>query len=785
MKKRFFSILLSLCMVLMLCPMTVFAEDGTAAELQNLLDNGGTVTLERDYTIDTSLEVNNTVTLDLNGHVIKMTGNVSVIKINSGGNLTLQDCDSEATHDDSSLPVGGVITGGNATLGGGVYIGSGSFTMNGGTIENCSASSGGGVGISSGGFTMNGGTIENCSASSGGGVYINTGSFTMYGGTIENCSGSYRGGGVYISSGGFTMSDGTIKNCSASTDSGGRGGGVHINSRGNFTMDGGTIEECNAYSGGGVGTYNGFTMNGGTIEDCSASKGGGVGIEDGSFTMSNGTIKKCSGSYSGGGVHINSSGSFTMNGGAIENCSAYDNKGGGGGVNVDNKGNFTMNGGAIENCSAEYGGGVRVVYFGSSFTSNGGIVKDTVFIGDGTSLQTASSGSYTTFYSEVKNMGTISGGVYYGGIINIGGQVTDNTYHTVHFNSNGGSSVPTQWFVNTSTAKALQPATNPTKEGYTFAGWYTDETLTNQYKFEDAVTENITLYAGFEPLTYTITYDGGDSEGSIASGTKTHGVNYTLSSETYTREGYVQTGWKDGNGREYELGDSYTIDAELTLYPVWDEIIEVPFTTTVKQGGNVAPGKTVFNLQLVGDQGENLSSEDVKVTASITTNGAGSYEGIMTITGPSEDLLAMLRDGVFVKQVNAGEDGWIYDDKVWGLRYKGEIALAYDDEILPPSSMLIFPAILVPSENGSYYEIPDDVYAVEQMSFTNTYTKSTTEPTEPTKPMSSTPTTNATTSVQTGDNSNLMLWLVLLAVSAAGVIGTGVYSRRRRSSRTK
>ncbi|MCF2553932.1 InlB B-repeat-containing protein [Faecalicatena contorta] len=777
MKKRFFSILLSLCMVLMLCPVTVFAEDGTATELQSLLNSGGTVTLSKDYTIDTTLNVNNTVTLDLNGHVIKMTGNVSVIKINSGGNLTLQDCDSEATHDDSSLPVGGVITGGNATLGGGVYIGSGSFTMNGGTIENCSASKGGGVGISSGGFTMYGGTIENCSASSGGGVYINTGSFTMNGGTIENCSGSYRGGGVYISSGGFTMYGGTIENCKASTDSGGSGGsggGVHISSGGSFTMNGGTIEDCSAYSGGGVGTYKGFTMNGGTIEDCSAFKGGGVGIEDGSFTMSNGTIKNCSGSYSGGGVHINNSrGSFTMKGGAIENCSANNRQGGGGGVNVEGGGNFTMSAGTIENCSAEFGGGVRVAY-SSIFTSNGGIVNDTVFISDGGRLQ--SSGSYTTFYSEVKNMGTISGGVYYGGIIDKGGEVTD-TYHTVHFNSNGGSSVPTQWFVNTSTAKALQPATDPTKEGYTFTGWYTDETLTNQYKFEDAVTENITLYAGFEPLTYTITYNGGEgSTGSIAEGTKTHGVDYTLSSETFTREGYVQTGWMDEEGERYNLGGTYTTNENVTLYPVWDEIIEVPFTTTVKQGGNVAPGKTVFNLQLIDSQGNDLSFEDVKVTASITTNGAGSYEGTMTITGPSEDLLAMLNDGVFVKQVNAGEDGWIYDDKVWGLRYKGEIALAYDDEILPPSSVLIFPATLVPSENVSHYEIPDDAYAVDQMSFTNTYTKSIAKTTD------SNSKDGTKTNIQTGDNSNLTLWIVLLAVSAMAVISTTVYSRRRRSS---
>lgn len=277
---------------------------------------------------------------------------------------------------------------------------------------------------------------------------------------------------------------------------------------------------------------------------------------------------------------------------------------------------------------------------------------------------------------------------------------------------------------------------------------------------------------------YIVTYDPGEyGTGSIEAGVKTYDEPFTLSSETFKREGYVQTGWRDANYWMYfALGDTYYADEDVTLYPIWDEVIEIPFTTTVKQGGNVAPGKTVFNLQLIDSQGNDLSSGKVKVTASITTNGAGSYEGTMTITAPSEDILAMLSDGVFVKQVNAGEDGWIYDDKVWGLRYKGEIALAYDDEILPPSSMLIFPAILVPSENGSYYEIPDDAYAVDQMSFTNTYTKSVAKTTD------SNSKNGTTTNMQTGDNSNLALWFVLLAVSAVAVIFTGVYSRRRRSS---
>ena len=84
--------------------------------------------------------------------------------------------------------------------------------------------------------------------------------------------------------------------------------------------------------------------------------------------------------------------------------------------------------------------------------------------------------------------------------------------------------------------------------------------------------------------------------------------------------------------------------------------------------------------------------------------------------------------------------------------------------------MLILPAISEETDDGVYYDIDWDAIDWEEpqsedMRFTNTYTKSTTEPGTP----------------DTGDNGNLTLWLALLAVSAAGVIGTGVYSKRRRS----
>ena len=386
MKRRILSIVLTICMVLMLLPITVFAANDDATELQNLLNNGGTVQLTRDYFIDTTLDVKNTVTLDLNGHVIKMTGSDGVIVV-SWCNLTLQDSNKTATHTDSTLPAGGVITGGNAMRGGGVYISTnGSMTMNGGTIANCSAENGGGVATYNGSFTMNGGTIKNCTATNsdynfgGGGVYVaSTCSMTMNGGTIENCSSTTTGGGVF--------------------------------SKGNFSMSGNAI-----------------------IRGCSAKIVGGVNLDDGH--------------------------TFTMTGGTIEACTSTN-------------GTFDA---------------VRIGV-GAHLLANGGIVKGTVIFALDSAINTTSTDSYTKFYNEIENYSTISGGVYYGGISD-NGTVT-GTYHTVTFDTNGGSSVPTQWFFNTDMAPALQPS-DPTKDGFVFAGWYNGDT---KYDFTQSVTSDITLTA--------------------------------------------------------------------------------------------------------------------------------------------------------------------------------------------------------------------------------------------------------------------------------------------------
>ena len=93
-------------------------------------------------------------------------------------------------------------------------------------------------------------------------------------------------------------------------------------------------------------------------------------------------------------------------------------------------------------------------------------------------------------------------------------------------------------------------------------------------------TVNLTLY--------TITYSAGaNGSGTVAAGKKTGGIDFTLSSSKFTRDGYTQDGWStsDGGDKVYDLGDTYSTDAALTLYPHW-AVVSGPVITN----GNPANG---------------------------------------------------------------------------------------------------------------------------------------------------------------------------------------------------
>ena len=102
--------------------------------------------------------------------------------------------------------------------------------------------------------------------------------------------------------------------------------------------------------------------------------------------------------------------------------------------------------------------------------------------------------SYGKFYGDVVNNGTITGGSFFGTLT--GGEIQDNAYIAVTFDSDGGSTVAAQRILRGQ--KAQRPAA-PTKDGYTFIGWYNKADLQYinlpEWNFDYPVFENMELVA--------------------------------------------------------------------------------------------------------------------------------------------------------------------------------------------------------------------------------------------------------------------------------------------------
>ena len=464
----------------------------TAADLIAAIANSavGTVKLAGDISISTSLTVKRTVTLDLNGHVLKYVSanKGSVIVVEGGGQLTIEDSNtSNLSHkfnpngklwvlDEASgteTVTGGVITGGTGKP---IQFGSGKYVYD--------AYYGGGVYIAPGGqLTMTGGNIVGCSAEFGGGICIESerdgkqGQFSMSGGNIIGCSAEF-GGGICIESerdgkqGQFSMSGGNIIGCSAEC-----GGGVYVDSESNqspFSMSGGSIIGCVASDiGGGVRASGTFKMSGqAVIRSCTVESatqsiyGGGIYVNSSSsFEMSGEAkieycqaISNSSKSSNGGGVYLTNNTKFTLSGNAvIQNCKADNSvtpgETYGGGVSADCMRQITLEGNAqISQCNAANGSGLYITgsLIDSSYGklyANGGSVDGDVVLGDkdkidGPCTITGSGGTVFkgkvtvtpdstiekgTFNGDVINNGTITGGTFNGEVTN-NGTITGGTF---------------------------------------------------------------------------------------------------------------------------------------------------------------------------------------------------------------------------------------------------------------------------------------------------------------------------------------------------------------------
>ena len=226
MKRRLLPILMTLVLVCALPIWAAFVTSGDVTNplvctagasemnLQGMIDHanaGATITLNSNTEIAATLQIKKDLTLDLNGHVLKMTGDGSVLYVKKDGpntvTLTITDSRPQNPHTGSyeGLPAGGVITGGKGTdaggsvhsVGGAVFLENGTtLNLEGGTLTG--NSSRGSVFINGATLVMSGGTITGETF----GVHNNVGTFTMTGGRITGCSDR----GVYVYNGNMTMS---------------------------------------------------------------------------------------------------------------------------------------------------------------------------------------------------------------------------------------------------------------------------------------------------------------------------------------------------------------------------------------------------------------------------------------------------------------------------------------------------------------------------------------------------------------------------------------------------
>ena len=539
MKKRLLHLLMILCAALTLCVAASAAsvtQVSTDAQLRAAAANASIseIQLTANISLESTLEIKRTLTLDLNGHYLepKSGGQFRVIKLGSDELITLTVKDSKSNTSDAGAIRNGADTTGEG--GGGVYVGPGATLI------------------------LEGSDILNCKAQSGGGVYLASES------RLE-----MRG-----SSG--------ISGCSAVSDSSNAyGGGVHVSRFASMLMtDNSSIASCSAEAG----------------DDGGYCYGGGVYVDaTGELTMEkSSSINNCKAvakSYvAGGGVYARNSSSFVMSGGDIGNCTATgDSFVSGGGVYAG--GSFRMTGGTIaDSCTSTgnsyaYGDGLFIE--DDRMNADGGTVKCAVRISGGRIGCSEDAVGSTTFTGNVSNVGTISGGTFEGRVTNsgdtayiCGGTFGENSgVSTVSFDAAGGTPVTKKCYTITGSPISYYDYSGGrldlNREGYDFDGWYYGN---KKWDFRtDAVTENITLTARWisHSAVFMITFDangGAFMVGGDSIEQKISNVRYNTCAvepdPAPVRFGYTLAEWRDKDGRKWDF-EKDVVKGNMTLYAAW------------------------------------------------------------------------------------------------------------------------------------------------------------------------------------------------------------------------
>ncbi|WP_338631904.1 immunoglobulin-like domain-containing protein [Clostridium baratii] len=210
-----------------------------------------------------------------------------------------------------------------------------------------------------------------------------------------------------------------------------------------------------------------------------------------------------------------------------------------------------------------------------------------------------------------------------------------NSYN-VTYDSQGGSNVPQE---NVEYNGLVTKPSDPTREGYTFGGWYTDNTLKTEWNFDKdkMPSKNMTLYAKWNINSYNVTYDSQGGSSVPQENVEYNGL-VTKPSDP-TKEGYTFGGWytDDTFKTEWNFDKDKMPSKNMTLYAKWllkwAEINNAPVITaenkTIKVGDKFDPMTGVAAT----DAEDGNITKDIKVIENtVNTNKPGTYKVVYEIT---------------------------------------------------------------------------------------------------------------------------------------------------------
>lgn len=235
--------------------------------------------------------------------------------------------------------------------------------------------------------------------------------------------------------------------------------------------------------------------------------------------------------------------------------------------------------------------------------------------------------------------------------INLSVTVPEWTSYTVKYDANGGSGAPssqTKW----KDQDLILSSTKPTRTGYSFQGWATSSGGSVTYNAGAKYTANasVTLYAVWKANTYTIAYNANGGSGAPSSQTKTYGVTLTLSSTKPTKDNYTFKGWGTSQSAttvSYKPGGSYTANASITLYAIWElayikpRITNISVTRCDSSGVSKIDG-TYALVKCSWSCDRDIS--DAIIYWKLSTDKSYAYQQTISVTGKSGTINQVIGD---------------------------------------------------------------------------------------------------------------------------------------------